>query len=427
MNTQKIKKPLMALTVTIMIIMLASSYIPQTQAYTQTKQYVSISIEVERPTYDDFVAWYEANIAILDNPPQITVLLSPTQPDHLGYAWYQENATVKAYLDSIGDVIPQIRYKAQTLAPEVRLQYIKDVLDYWYNGIGTYPVGIFTFQPDSIICNYAYSKGVEYVTGYCFDQWSADDMSMRGGWQLPYYISEYNVLVPNNDTGGMVMYPAYTWDWYASFTVDHVLDTEPLGDPVDDLVVYIQELITENAQCSSPFSFTSFAFDYDWIQSDGNLTQVSELITWLTSQTYTINTLSQITTWFTANYQTSPTYKVDFTSPYDDTQIQWYFNTEQRLSKNATHILSIVNYTTQEEYAYMNATAGGEELIDISLTFELDALGGGLNRNPVVDTPIEYTGSLTTYVAVQEFNSSIPMIVMAVSVVVIFAVIKKIN
>lgn len=124
-------------------------------------------------------------------------------------SYVMTNQTRINFLKNYGKIIPVFTFMISSLFPEEREVYADTIFKYWYDHIGEYPRGIFIFMPDTYTVNYLYSRyKILYVQGYCFDQYLIDWMTMRGGWQLPYYASPLHVLRPSNiHPKGVVVFP----------------------------------------------------------------------------------------------------------------------------------------------------------------------------------------------------------------------------
>jgi hypothetical protein len=214
------KKPaLIAIIVIMLLVPLLSSC---NASATTTMRNVSISIELDPLTYDDFITWIQPHAQNFSN---FTIIV---MQDNDTFDWFLKNQTRVNQLTTIGEVIPGTGY-LQRLPPQDRISFVNDTLQSWRDHVGYVPSGFFMFQPDTLIINFLKSQNVSYFLGYCFDQYQIDWMSMRGGWQLPYYASQINALMPENQTeGGVVVLPWLTWDWRDSFTVSHNYDTHPV-------------------------------------------------------------------------------------------------------------------------------------------------------------------------------------------------------
>jgi len=376
-------------------------------------QNVSITIKLSSLDYEDFVTWIQPFSTDFHN---FTFIIERESGQ---YDWFLNNQTRIDFLSSIGEVIPAGgAYSSeghsegfiQTFTPEMRIYYMNSTLNEWKQHIGTIPKGFFMFQPDTDVSNFMLENGVEYQIGYCFDQYVVDWMTMRGGWQLPYYSYSKNSLVPENTTqGGFIVYPWLTWDWLDSFTLGHNYDTHPidvLDTQVGDAASYISSLIEANLAATQPFGYSAFSFEYDWLKLSNNLETAGKVITHLlNNSTYEKLSVGNFTEWFKTNYASTPTYTVDFVSPYSKQGIEWYYSQQYRIARTNGSVLSFIDYTHQEQDPFITKTAivnfseirSPTNAIDTSLNFTIDALGGGKYRSPIVDIPVTYSGELPSF------------------------------
>jgi hypothetical protein len=387
--------------ITILILLSISITTPQLQAQqTQPMRNVAISIMIYPENTDQFVQWITP---IIGNFHNLTIIAGK---EYNKFDWLLHNQTRLNMLQNIGEVIPLTGFM-QTDLPQDRINYLQQtVIDEWINHTGKPPQGIFAFQPDTTISNYLKTQNVSYIMGYCFDQYLIDWMTMRGGWQLPYYASSTNALAPENTTDkGTVVLPWLTWDWIDSFTLDHCYDTHLVDVsvlPLQNYTNYVIQLIDRNTQSCSPMSYTAFSFEFDWLNYLGRLDKAETVLRYLLNNS-SIQKLScgNFTQWFKTNYQKTPTYTVDFTSPNSQQRIEWYYTIQGRAAKTNGSIVSYVNYQKQltDKFTQSRSTVILEQpystsnCIDNSLRFDVDALAGAPNRQPTTTYPISFLGS----------------------------------
>ena len=368
-------------------------------------QNISISILLESATqkpqaFNSFLGWVSKYKGMLN----FTFIIDSTNSS--SHPSFFENLTWFRMLSTYGDVIPTIPYAIQTYAPNDRIVMVNETLNNWKANTGHYPAGIFAYQPDTVVANFLKAKGVDYIMGYCFDQYQIDWMTERGGWQLPYYASSTNVLAPENSSqGGVVILPWVTWDWVSSFTVNHLLDGEPENVPVSNVTTYITNLMKASLSASSPFSYFGFSFVFDLVSKAGDLPTVAQILSWIEQQHYSTMPTGEFVSWFKSNYQSTPTYMVDFTSPYNGQRMEWYYNQSCRIARTNGKVVSFVDYSAQRPDPYLTGHAVvnfsaphiGNNTIDNSLSFVIDGLGGGMYRAPVRDLGVEYGGNLADF------------------------------
>jgi hypothetical protein len=369
---------------------------------------IVILLDFNNVNFDDFYSW------LSPRPANYTFALL-----NWGGAL---NATQINWLQSQAELIPGFGY-LQTRMPRVRASYVDSQLDAWNETFGSYPNGIFSFQPDTYTVNYtAQNYGVEYWQGYCFDQYVIDYMTERGGWQMPYYANPEQVLRPNSGVAGLIMYPSIlrhssgvggvviyphlTWDWIASFTVAHQINTHPLWSAKQaqktEVPSLVCDIIDRTLNGSRPYGYATFMFEYDWIRSNGCLEVPEQIIGNLTSwSNIQLLNLSDTTDLFKNTYITTPNYTVNYTSPYDNSTVEWYYSKDFRVARVGNYVKSFVDYKVQDPDVFLNTNTAvvfngtwfsGND-IDDSLNFTIDALGGAKDRAPITTNGFYYPTS----------------------------------
>jgi hypothetical protein len=296
------------------------------------------------------------------------------------------------------------------------LEQRESLIDSMVNAFATHGIslkGFFMFQPDTHTMNYAYSKyNFEYFVGYCFDQYVIDYMTMKGGWQLPYYHNSEHALKPAKDDKGLVVFPHVTWDWVSSFTYDHHLNTHVLGvypriysEPLQ-AVDYCLKLIDQSLSCSEPFGYASAMFEWVWIinRQDLNETAVNYYRQIINLYGSICQLYNETTSWFKTHYPVTPIYHVTFTSPYDNQEVEWYLDLNHRIARVGGYVVSYVVFENQTDHwlthiAYVDfgKPANKTNCIDNSLEFEIDDLGGGSHRDSVRGDSVQYSGDLSEF------------------------------
>jgi len=373
-------------------------------------QEVSITVGIELGLASQVIQWvkqYAGSLHftfVIDGNGTDTSFTTHKRPYDWDQSWFFTNSTWFKSLSAYGDVIPSIPFALQVQAPKDRIAAVSHVLQVWRTQTGRYPPGVFAYQPDTVISNFLRNKGIGYILGYCFDQYQIDWMTERGGWQLPYYASRTNVLAPGNrSAGGTVILPYVTWDWLASFTVNHDLDGEPSGIPVDNATAYLIGLISASFASSSPFLYFGFSFFF----GSADLPTIGQVLHWVIRQHYLTMPASQFVVWFRDHYRKTPTYSVNFVSPYDGQSVEWYYSQSYRIARTNGSVVSFVDYTKQAPDRFLTGEAivnfslphTGTNNIDNSLSFVIDGLGGGLYRAPVRDPGVPFSGSLASFPA----------------------------
>ena len=273
--------------------------------------------------------------------------------------------------------------------------------------------GLFMFQPDTYTMNYAYSRyNFEYCVGYCFEQYLVDFMTMKGGWQLPYYHNPEHALKPAEANEGLVVFPHVIWDWASSLTYSHHLNTHILN-PYPDIypsssqaVNYCLKLVNESLSCSEPFGYASAMFEWSWIinHQDFNGTTKDYYQRIINQKGSICQLYNETASWFRASYPKTPTYRVAFTSPYDGQQIEWYLNPDFRIARVGSYVKSYVIFGSQTDiwlnnvcYVDFNMPWSQSNCIDNSLKFDIDDLGGGILRDSPKGGSVYYTGNLADF------------------------------
>ena len=403
-------------------------------------KFVSLLIILDQPEYaDPLIAWLQ-DLGFRNFT--FAVVRDQWYGENMSDYWLLNQTRLDA-LKAYGVLIPQT-FIMQQYSLEQRRSIIDELIDEWVNVVGYAPKGIFDFQPDTYTMNYCKSKGFEYVTGYCFDQYSIDWMTERGGWQLPYYASKNHVLVPNNDSGGIVVFPHQVWDWVSSFTISHNLHTHILSlvdffnGNTSLAENYFLNLIDSSLEGQEPFGFASVQFE--WVEHFSHNVQgvVEDWIqTLLSTRNYNYWTLQDITTRFKNEYASTPTYTVNFRSPYDNESIEWFYNQDKRVARVNDEVVSYINYDEQSSDKFLNSTFQPDltdfsyshnpnNCVDDSLNFTIDGLGGGEYRAPIRDNGTVYNGTLANFPnenPLPEIPASLPVILisMALTGIICFA------
>jgi hypothetical protein len=374
-------------------------------------EFLSFLIVLDEPGYfDELKAWLEE----LDyhNFTFAVYAGSSWDTDHMGDYWLN-NSTRLNTLKEYGTIIPET-YWMQVHEPSERSAMVDTMIAYWINIVGYAPKGLFDYEPDTYTVNYCETRGLQYVTGYCFDQYAIDWWTERGGWQLPYYASRDHILVPNNSTsGGVVVLPHQLWDWVSSFTVTHNLHTHPLSvimacfdGNVSLAKNYVLQLIDRSMK-AEPFGYVSVQFEWVWHYTNDLHDDVADWIrTLLNTTNYSFITIENFVDWYKSEYEVTPNYSLTFESPYDSQQIEWFYCRDFRVARMGDQVISYIEYGKQKPDKFLTSTFTPnttlsphlpENCIDDSLNYEIDALGGGEFRSPVRDIGFTYSGQLQDF------------------------------
>lgn len=326
--------------------------------------------------------------------------------------YWLDNSTRLNTLKRYGKTIPVTSFMASML-PVERESIIEQLIENWIVKVGYSPKGFFDFQPDTYTLDFMAGKNVSYVVGYCFDQYSTDWMSERGGWQLPYYAHHDHALKPNMNSSGLVVFPHLCWDWSASFTVTHQLCTHPLGlkeafnENMTRAETYFYDLIDGTLDACDPFGFVSVQYEWCWAGITGGISDYARNWTknLLNTRPYIFWTYEDTATWFRTNYAKTPDYSVDFVSPYNNDRIEWFYCQTFRVARANGKVVSYVQYDEQGDDSFLtsfatvdfSSPATPRNCIDTSLNFTIDALGGGLYRNPITDDAVAFKDKLKEF------------------------------
>jgi hypothetical protein len=128
--------------------------------------------------------------------------------------------------------------------------------------------------------------------------------------------------------------------------------------------------------------------------------------TLLSTYNYSFWTYEDFTQWFNKEYETTPDYSLNFTSPYDGQTIEWFYCRNFRVARVNDRVVSYVEYDKQIPDKFLTAKFAPDlslspndpaNCIDESLTFTIDGLGGGEYRSPVLNSGVAYNGRLNEF------------------------------
>jgi hypothetical protein len=370
------------------------------QAVPVAMRNVSISIIVYNASFDIFAEW----IGQYSSFHNYTFIVNPEKDE---YTWLTENKTRVDFLTSLGEVIPATLYAIQKYTLQNRTDFFNRTINEWKDKLGYAPVGFFMYQPDTYSLNFLKANGINYSMGYCFDQYVIDHMTMRGGWQLPYYANSQNALIPENKTeGGIMVLPWLTWDWVDSFTLSHLYESETICSPAANPSEYVTSLIERNLDSCFPISYSAFSFDFNWYCNQRALTDAGIVLgNLLRNDLYQKYSCGNFTNWFKTHYSATPAYTVNFASPNSGEDIEWFYNKQCRVARHNMVVVSYVDYTNQQVDKYLTTNANVDwslpssltNCVNTSLSFTVDALGGGQYRAPAISTGVSYSGSLSDF------------------------------
>jgi hypothetical protein len=298
-------------------------------------------------------------------------------------------------------------------------QTVDNYVSQWELKVGYRPYGFFMWQPDTYITNYLYTLGLLYVEGYCFDQYAVDYMTMRGGWQQPYFANSEHALVPAAAGQGLVVLPHIIWDYRDSFELNHLYNSQPIDtfsmfrDNYTESKQYVMELMDEALAKTEPIAyFTSQNEIYGW---DGQFANEAvfnhtdffwSFIREARSQGANLEMFNETASWFKAQFTENPVYTVkDFTSPYSGKKSEWLWNTKERITRFDDYVVGFVNYTEQQSDPFLERPVvlqsgnphDPTQCVDNSLNFTIDDYGNGTYRAPPKGNRVFYVDRLENY------------------------------
>jgi len=313
------------------------------------------------------------------------------------------NSTFVTEITKYGEVLPAF-WMAQTHDDSWKKGKIDDFISQWETHLGYKPHGVFMFQPDAYVTNYLFSKGIKYVQGYCFDQYAVDWMSMRGGWQQPYYASSGHILVPASEGKGIVVLPHVIWDWRDSFELDHQYNSHPVDawvvhdENYQEAKNYVLKLMNATLLGVEPIAyFTSQNEIFGWGGDFKDETKINHtdffqsIIDNAEKLGATLEMFNETVEWFTDHYSQNPTYTVNVMSPYSNQKSEWFWNNNYRITRYDAHVVGYIQYKSQNDDPYLTSIANPDfkgdshapdNCVDNSLTFTIDDFGEGQYRAP---------------------------------------------
>jgi hypothetical protein len=326
-----------------------------------------------------------------------------------------DNSSFDEEITKYGEVLPGL-WLPQTLDDAQRIGIVEDFVSQWEAKLGYKPYGFFMFQPDTYTCDYLYSRGMLYVQGYCLDQYAIDWMTMRGGWQQPYYASSKNVLVPSSSKG-IVVLPHAIWDYRDSFEIDHQYDSQPadayrMFGGYEDAKNYVLKLMDEVLAKTEPIAyFVSQNEIFGWggqFKSESLFNHTDffrSIIDNAISCGATVEMFNETATWFSDQFSENPVYHVtDFVSPYSGRKSDWYWDSDCRVTRYDDYVVGYVEYGKQNEDPCLQSTCvpgvnphDPEACINTSLNFTIDDFGNGRYRLQPLGNRVLYLRNLQDF------------------------------
>lgn len=374
---------------------------------------ISISISLTAATYDRFISW----IKPFENFGNFTFVLT-------NYSEF--NSTQLNGLSKLGEIIPLFGY-TQCYDTKVRSAMFDEAKQF-FSSNGQELKGIFQFQLDTFLLNYAKNQGLNYVVGYAYDQWLVDWVTTRGALPFPYYTSQTNSLVPANNTGMLVL-PAFTFDYVDSFELGHSWCSHPLDNLASNTTDYIIKLQEAAFADSKPFAYFAFYFEFNWLLDQNKLENAYRLLDYfinhVQAQKYSINSFGN---YYKQTFTETPTYQLTFQSPNSHKTIEFYGNTNYRIQRLDGQIVSYIKYQNQQADSYLtsNATINWQNApsttncIFQNLDFTINALGGAPNRAPIAkEQAVPYNDSLAQFPAFHQQQTSFNTEIQQLTIIII--------
>lgn len=329
------------------------------------------------------------------------------------------NETFVNEVKRYGELVPAL-WMVQTHNNSWKREIVDDFIIQWQNKIGYKPHGFFMFHPDTYIANYLYSQGVYYIQGYCFDQYAIDWMSMRGGWQQPYYASEKHILIPKPKGKGIIILPHVIWDWRDSFEIAHQYNSQPVdtwkifNENYGSAKNYVLSLMNATLLSVKPFSYFITQNEiFGWKGQFNDETKINHtdffksVIDNAEKLNANLEMFNETAKWFYDNFENNPTYSVTFVSPYSHKKSEWLFTPKYRITRyDDTYIVGFIEYEKQKEDSYLTQIAhpdfnkpptDPDACVDNSLTFTIDDFGNGSYRAPPKGNKYFYVANLKSF------------------------------
>jgi hypothetical protein len=329
-----------------------------------------------------------------------------------------KNSTFVNTITQYGELVPAL-WMIQKETLENRKALCDHLIEQWENYLGYRPYGFFMFHPDTYVANYLYSQGLLYIQGYCFDQYAIDWMSMRGGWQQPYYASENHVLIPKLNGKGIIILPHAIWDWRDSFEIDHQYNSQPVdtwvifNENYENAKRYILNLMNATLLSLKPFSYFITQNEiFGWNRQFNDETKINHtdffksIIAHAEKLNANLEMFNETAKWFYNNFQSNPTYSFTFVSPYSNKKSEWLFTPKYRITQYDDYIVGLIEYEKQKPDPYLTQIAhpdftkpptDPQACVDNSLMFTIDDFGNGKNRAIPKGNKILYLADLKIF------------------------------
>lgn len=430
--------------VLFLILILLSTFVPFTRVVHSEPKHVAvgISIIIDVGEVDDCL-----NLLDKFNYSKWSIVLA----SGLIEEGVLDNSSFVQKITKYGEILPAL-WMVQAHNNTWKENVVDDFISRWETKLGYRPYGFFMFQPDTYVSNYLYSKGILYVQGYCIDQYAIDWMTMRGGWQQPYYASSKHVLIPSMSKG-IVVLPHVIWDYRDSFEIDHQYDSQPIdsysmfnGD-YEHAKDYVLNLMDEVLTKTEPMAyFLSQNEIFGWqgqfnSESVFNHTDFFRCIIDIANlHGAEVEMFNETAKWFNDQFSQNPIYRVqDFVSPYSGKKSEWYWDSKYRITRFDGYVVGYVEYEKQAEDPYLVSTGDypsgsphdPSNCINDSLRFTIDDFGNGRYRAPAEGNRVFYPEDLedfpSFYQATPEFPSFhvLPLFIIATLLAAIICFVMK--
>jgi hypothetical protein len=355
-----------------------------------------------------------------------------------------DNVTWVGEMKLYGELLPGL-WMVQTHDNYWKKMAADNFISLWEAKVGYKPYGFFMWQPDTYMANYLNRRGVRYVQGYCFDQYAVDYMTMRGGWQQPYYASEKHCLVPKIQGKGIVVLPHLIWDWRDSFELDHDYNSRIVSvwrsfskQNYEEAKNYVLKLMNATLEYVKPLAYfvtQDEVFGWGGAYKDFKLINYTDFFKSVLDNASkldaVVETFNETSIWFLENFESNPAYHFVFSSPYSGKKSEWLWTSKHRVTRyDDEWVAGYVEYAKQNPDPFLNTVAqldlsksscDPSSCIDTSLNFTIDDYGGGIFRAPQKGNRIRYKGNLQSFPGFYSFYAFLPSLLPASAAALLLA------
>jgi hypothetical protein len=118
-------------------------------------------------------------------------------------------------------------------------------------------------------------------------------------------------------------------------------------------------------------------------------------------------TNAEVAEWYINTYNTNPTTRINYTTPFTRKNVEWYFSIDKRVTRyDKTRVVGYVDYNNQKDDPYLTKPASvnfsgsandPKNCADNSLNLVIDDFGDGEYRAPPKGNSVYYTGDLADF------------------------------